>query len=298
MVERLVRDQEVAGSSPVAPTIPPRPSRRRFLWLGVLAAFIALVALLRALPTPRTDRDWIAPQARQATAQITGDEVVVRDVRNFRYDAAGVPVSTTWEDRRYDLKRLNSAWLGVSTFGGVPGVGHVFASFGFDDGRYLSISVEARREHGETYGVLAGAFRQFELVYVVADERDVIGLRTNVWKDPVYLYPIVTEPQALRRAFLDALARSTQLARHPEFYDTLANSCSVNLVRHVNHAVPGKVPGGIKVLLAAFGDAVAHEVGLIDFNGTLDEARARFRINERAAGDLDAGDFSARIRAN
>jgi hypothetical protein len=271
--------------------------RRSHKFLLLLALVIGGVMLLRALPEPRTERDWIAPQARQATAQVTGDELVVRDVRNFRYDATGAVAREAWEERRYDLRRLNSAWLGVSTFGGVPGVGHVFASFGFDDGRYLAVSVEARREQGESYGVFAGAFREYELIYIVADELDVIGLRTNVWRDPVYLYPIVTEPQALRRAFLDALARATALDTQPEFYDTLANSCSVNLVRHVNFAVPGKVPGDLKVLLAAFSDALAHEVGLIAFDGTLEQARARFRVNERAAGDLDAGDFPARIRA-
>jgi hypothetical protein len=264
----------------------------------LLVLAIIAIAIARAIPEPGRARDWVPQQARQATAQVTGDDVVIRDVRNFRYDGAGMPVQPTWEERRYDLKRLNSAWLGVSTFGGVPGVGHVFASFGFDDGRYLAISVEARREQGETYGVFAGMFRQFELIYVIADERDVIGLRTNVWRDPVYLYPVVTEPQALRAAFLDALARATALDAQPEFYDTLTNSCSVNLVRHVNHAVPGIVGDDIRVLLAAFGDEVAHESGLIDFKGTIEQARARFRINERAAGSLDDDDFSKRIREN
>jgi hypothetical protein len=263
--------------------------------VSVLA--IVAILVLRALPDPSRTRDWIAPQARQATAQVTGDELVVRDVRNFRYDASGAVAREAWEERRYDLKRLNSAWLGVSTFGGVPGVGHVFASFGFDDGRYLAVSVEARREQGETYGVFAGAFRQYELIYIVADERDVIGLRTNVWRDPVFLYPVVTEPAALRAALLDALARATTLDTRAEFYDTLTNSCSVNLVRHVNHAAPGKVRDDLRVLLAAFGDAVAHDSGLIDFKGTIEQARARFQINERAVGDLDSGDFSARIRA-
>jgi len=270
---------------------------RPHAWLGAALVAVAAGMTLRALPEPALQQDWIPAHGRQATAQIESNRVVVRDVRNFRYDAAGTATRATWEERAYDLAQLNSAWLGVSPFGGVPGVGHVFASFGFDDGRYLAVSVEARREQGERYGVVTGGFRHFELVYVVGDERDIVGLRTNVWRDPVYLYPLRTSPDALRAAFLDVLERANALAARPEFYDTLLNSCSINLVRHVNRVVPGRVPVSPKASLAALSDALALEVGLLDFDGSLDEARARFRINERAAGDVDDGDFSARIRA-
>jgi hypothetical protein len=271
-------------------------SVRRILW-GALALVAGALVVLRAVPEPQRDRDWVAPHARQATASILGDEVVIRDVRNFRYDAAGTPLAQNWEERRYDLKRLNSAWLGVSSFGSIPGVGHVFASFGFDDGRYLAVSIEARRERDEDYGLVKGAFRQYEIVYVLADERDAIGLRTNALGQPLQLYPVRSEPAALRATFVDILARANTLAEQPEFYDTLSNSCSINLARHVNRVAPGRVPGGFKLLFAALSDALAHEAGLLDVEGPLDEARVRYRVNERAAGDVDAGDFSARIRA-
>jgi hypothetical protein len=228
---------------------------------------------------------------------IAGDRVVVRDVRNFRYAADGTVARAAWDERHYDLRELRSAWLGVSPFGGIPGVGHVFASFGFADGRYLAVSVEARRELGETYSPLRGALRDYELIYVLGDERDVIGVRANVWDDPVYLYPIRSTPADLQAALRDILARAEALAVTPEFYDTIANSCSVNLARHVNRVAPGKVPLGLDVLLAAFSDAAAHEAGLLDVDGPLDAARERYRVNARAAGDVDAGDFSARIRA-
>ncbi len=270
---------------------------RSHVWLGLALVAAVTGVTLRALPEPAAQQDWIPAHGRQATAHLSADRVVVRDVRNFRYDAAGTVTRAAWEERSYELARLNSAWLGVSTFGGVPGIGHVFASFGFDDGRYLAVSVEARRQQGERYGVVAGAFRKFELVYVIGDERDIVGVRSNVWQDPVYLYPLRTSPEALRAAFLDVLGRATALGARPEFYDTLLNSCSVNLVGHINRAAPGRVPLSPKTLLAALSDALALEIGLIDFQGPLDEARARFRINERAAGPVDDGDFSARIRA-
>jgi hypothetical protein len=271
----------------------PRFSR----WLAIALAGLALGFVLRALPEPANDRVWMEPQSRLAEIVFEPERVHVRRVRDFRYGAGGTVTRAHWEDRSYELKDLESAWLGVSPFGGIPGVGHVFASFGFKDGRYLAVSVESRREQGESYSPVAGMYRAYELIYVLGDERDIVGLRANVWGDAVYLYPLRTSPEALRDAFLDILQRANALAAQPEFYDTVTSSCSSNLVRHVNRVVPGKVPGSVKALFAAWSDALAHEVGLLDFEGSLDEARARFHVNERAAGDVDAGDFSARIRS-
>ena len=266
-------------------------------WVWIALAGMALGFALRAIPEPSHDRAWLEPQAQLAQASFEPDRVHIRGVRDFRYGPGGAVTRAAWDERSYELKDLQTAWLGVSSFGGIPGVGHVFASFGFADGRYLAVSVESRRELGESYDPVRGMFRAYELIYVIGDERDIVGLRSNVWADPVYLYPLRTTPEALRAAFLDILQRANALASQPEFYDTVTSSCSSNLVRHVNRAAPGRVPGSIKSLLAAYSDALAHEVGLLEFEGSLDEARARFRVNERAAGDVDAGDFSARIRA-
>ena len=266
-------------------------------WAWAGGAGLVLGVALRALPAASEERHWVLPQSRLPTAMIWQDEIRVRNVRDFRYANAGEVTRAAWDERRYDLRGLNSAWLGVSPFGGIPGVGHVFVSFGFDDGRYLAISVEARREQGEAYSPVRGIFRNYEIIYVVADERDVVALRSNAWNDPVYLYPVRTSREALRATFLDMLRRANELAQRPEFYDTVFNSCSVSLARHVNRVVPDRIPRSLKVLLAGFSDALALDVGLIEFDGTLEQARERFRINARAAGDVDLGDFSARIRA-
>lgn len=282
----------------IAATLAIGLTRARVLpsWVGVALAGLALGFAVRALPSPAHDRDWMEPQRRMPTVTIARDRVQVHGVRDFRYDSSGAVARASWDDRGYDLGQLRAAWLGVSPFGDVPGVGHVFVSFGFEDGRYLAVSVESRREAGEAYSPLRGMFRAYELIYVIGDERDVIGLRSNVWRDTVFLYPIRSTPEALRSAFVDILGRAGRLAEQPEFYDTVFNSCSSNLVRHVNRAAPGRVTWGLNAVLAAWSDELALDAGLFDFDGTLEEARARYRINERAAGDLDGGDFSARIR--
>jgi predicted secreted protein len=293
---RIARSANTAvlGSGPVAPT---RPRKLRRILLAVAAAAVLVVVAWRAIPVPSNQRDWIVPHSRLPAVEIAGSNVTIRGVRNFRYDAAGTVTRAVWEDPTYDLEHLTTAWLGVSPFGTVPGAGHVFVSFGFDDGRHVAISVEARREAGEDYGVISGLFRAFELIYVIGDERDVVALRTNVWQDDVYLYPVRAAAADLRAAFLDMVVRAGALNAQPEFYDTIGNSCSSNLARHVNRIAPGRVPPSYKVLFAAFSDELAHDLGLLDVEGGLAAARERFHVNARAAGDVDAGDFSARIRA-
>lgn len=264
------------------------------LLAGLAAVLIGVV--LRALPEPSNDRNWVASHAQSATTQATAAGLRLRKVRNFRYASSGEVTRQSWEERSYDPARLDSVWFGISRFGSVPGVGHVFVSFGFDDGRYLAVSVEARREQHESYDPLRGLFRAYETIYVIGDERDIVAVRSNVWHDDVHLYPVRATREAIRGAFVEMMARADALAQAPEFYDTLFNSCSSNLARHANRVAPGLIPRSLRVVFAGFSDGLAHELDLFDYDGTLAQARARFRVNERAAGDVDAGDFSARIR--
>jgi hypothetical protein len=90
--------------------------------------------------------------------------------------------------------------------------------------------------------------------------------------------------------------RANRLAQHPEFYNTLTNTCTTNIVRHVNTISAGRVPWSYKVLLPAYSDELAYDLGLIETALPLDEARRRFRINDRAARYADDPAFSRRIR--
>ena len=150
---------------------------------------------------------------------------------------------------------------------------------------------------GETYSALRGLFREYELMYLVGDERDLVKLRANYRHDPVYLYPVRTTPERARRMFLQMLARANELRRDPEFYNTVTNNCTTNIVRHVNTIVPGRVPLSLATVLPGYSDQLAYRIGLIDTTLPLDAARERFRINERAARFADDPAFSDRIRA-
>ena len=193
--------------------------------------------------------------------------------------------------------QLTAVWFVLTPFArSWLGPAHSFVTFGFADSQFVSISVEARKEPGETYGLVTGLTRQFELMYVVGTERDLIGQRAAYNDYPVYLYPVKAEREKIRAMFVSMLERANGLRTHPEFYNTVTNNCTSNVVRHVNEVAPGKVPGGIKTVLPGYTDEVALRLGLIDTKLDLAAARARFRINDRARKWIADPAFSFRIR--
>ena len=192
----------------------------------------------------------------------------------------------------------SSAWFVLTTFSKKwRAPAHTFVSFGFADGRYLAISVEARREAEEEYGILAGMFRRYELIYVLGDERDLIGRRVAVEGDATWLYPVRAPRERIRALLAGMATRAAELQRAPEFYHSFLNSCTSNLVAHVNAVAPGRIPAGWKVLVPGYTDDVALSLGLIDDSTSLETARQRYRIDRAVAARTIASDsFSAYIR--
>ena len=270
------------------------------------AGAIGITAAVLAPLKPRTDRLWVPEHARMPRATIDGHRVRIENVRNFRHLAPG-QFEAAYDDRTYDLDRLESVWFVLVPFGtSWRGPAHSFVSFGFRGdstaaGRtapeFVAISIEARRERGETYGALPGLLKRFELLYVVGDERDLIGQRAVIAGDETELYPIRAAPEKMRQLFVAMLDRANRLRDHPEFYNTLTSNCTSNLVDHVNSITPRKVPHGLKTILPGYADEVAYAIGLIDTKLPLADARQHYRVNERAKTAWGRTDFSLAIRA-
>jgi hypothetical protein len=260
---------------------------------GVVSAIaFAAVVLSRH---PSNNRVWSPDERELATARFTGDSVYVRNVRNVHYRTTH-DYDVHYDDRAYDLRRIESVWFVVEPFSGMKGPAHTFVTFGFDDGQYVGISVEIRKEVGESFSPWRGMARGYELTYVVGDERDLIGLRANFRHDSVYLYRTTATPEKARQMFVSMLTRADKLAAEPEFYNTLTSTCTTNIVRHVNEISPKRVPFSFKTLLPAYADELAYKVGLLDTTVTFDSLRARANINARAAAAADSPDFSRLIR--
>ncbi len=272
-------------------------SRRTRVVLASLAVGLAGGAVARASVRPSNARRWVPEQAAMPSAHFDGHVVRVDSVRNFAYTARA-RFTPAYETRTYDLDKLAGVWFVLTPFSRTwRGPAHSFLTFGFADSQYVSISVEARREPGETYGPVAGLFREFELIYVVGDERDVIGQRAAFEDYPVYMYPIRASRDRVRRVFVEMLRRADRLRERPEFYDTFANNCTSNVIAHVNRVAPHTVPGGIKTILPGYTDEVALRLGLIDTRLPLEAARERFRVNAAARRWIGSPDFSRRIRS-
>ena len=269
----------------------------RTIVLAIAGAVVLGAVGAWLLRRPSNARAWSGDQARLPRVRFDDHLVHVADVRNFVYRSE-YDFDERWEDRTWDLDRLASVWFVL-----VPlseewrGPAHTFVSFGFDDGTYASISIEARREKGERYSPVKGLFRRYELIYVVGDERDLIGRRAIHDGYPVYLLPIRATKQAIRSLFVEMLTRADALREHPEFYNTLTDNCTNLLLRHVQVAAPDRVQGGIAAVLPGYADEVAVKLQLVEGVTTAAEARHRYRINDKARAAEHAPDFSARIRA-
>lgn len=244
---------------------------------------------------PSHDRDWIADLAVLPYADLGSEQVVVRNIRNCVYESDSDFV-VNYYDKQFDLQQIRSVDFIVVPFKDAPSLAHTMLSFGFADGEHIVVSVEARLEKGEEYSPILGELRQYELMYVLADERDAILRRTKHRDVDVYIYRTIATPEQSRDLFFDVMQRVNELAEVPEFYDTLSNNCTTNIVRHLNRLRPGRIPFDVRVLLPGFSDVLAYELGLLDTSLSFEETRRRARVTEIANQAADRPNFSARIR--
>ena len=242
------------------------------------------------------ERSWASDHELLASADFRGDQVEVRNVRNCEYTTADDYV-LRYYNKTFDLDKIRSVDFIIVPFADLPQIAHVMLSFGFEGDEYVSISVEIRREKGEEYSPLAGFLRQYELMYVVGDERDLIQLRTIHRLDNVYVYRTRATPEQARLLFVDMLKRANDLTRKPEFYNTLSNNCTSNVVNHINKLWPNRIAYNVQLILPGYSDRMAYTLGLLDTDKSFEETRAAARVNRLAYIHRNDSKFSALIRA-
>ncbi len=264
-------------------------------WAILASALPSLVVLGWWLNlSPSNDREWLDEVAKPARAQINGDRVTIQNVRNFEY-RSNEDYTPHWETREYDLSKLRGVDLFLSTWGS-PLIAHTIASWDFGDGQHLAVSIETRKEVGEEYSAVLGFFRQFELYYVVADEQDLVGVRTNFRGEDVRLYHLKTKPALARGILLDYLDEINRLADEPFWYNALTHNCTTNIRHHVEHVAPSGRIMDWRVLVNGRLDELGYERGNVDTSLPFDVLRERSRISERARQLPKGADFSAWIR--
>ncbi len=277
----------IAGAAALALLRP-----RRNALLATTALVAAVVGWWLAIPA-RNDRDWLGDVARPAVATIEGSQLTIENVRNFEY-RSDTDFSEHWETRHYDLDALSAIDLSLIYWGPTL-IAHTIVSWEFETGPPLAISIETRKEKGEAYSALLGFFRQYELYYVVADERDVLGVRSNVRGEQVLLYRIEMPVERARALLLDYLREVNQLAERPRWYNALSQNCTTTIRHHVQAVGPSN-PWDWRILANGRLDELLYERGTIDTSLPFAELRARSDISEKAKAAGTDPAFSHRIR--
>jgi hypothetical protein len=257
------------------------------IFVGVLLWYLSL--------QPKQNADWQPDVAELPRAELDGDLLTIHNVRNFDYRSE-TDFTPRWETRTYDLSKLDGLDMFFSHWSG-PAIAHTIMSWSFSDGQHLAISIETRKVEGQQYSAVAGFFRQYPIYYVVADERDVVRVRTNHRGENVWLYRLKPPlPGAARALLLDYVASINALAERPAWYNALTDNCTTSIQRHARHLNPGGSPFDWRLLANGRLPELLYERGRLDTSLPFEELTRRSHIDARAkAADQDPG-FSARIR--
>ncbi|MFI5170441.1 MAG: DUF4105 domain-containing protein [Vicinamibacterales bacterium] len=263
----------------------------RALAAALVPAALVLVWWLRIPPS--NARDWQPDVARTPTAEIQDGVVTLSDVRHFAYRSE-TDFSVRWETRRIELDKVAGLDLFVS-FWGPTLYAHTILSWDIEGAPPLAASIETRKEKGESYSALRGFFRQYEIVYVLADERDVVQLRTGFRGEEVHLYRLTTPPARARALLLSYLEEANELARKPAWYNALTLNCTT-AIWHNLHAIAPDVGFDWRLLANGYIDELAYAHGTLDRRLPLAELRARGNITAQAKRCAGRDDFSSCIR--
>ncbi|MBV9654283.1 MAG: DUF4105 domain-containing protein [Acetobacteraceae bacterium] len=233
----------------------------RYAVTGWCAAAV-LLTLWYATDRPSNNRNWEPEYEKPATFQVDGASVMVHNIRNFSYLSPADPVPAYYS-ARFPLDGIATVDL-VSSYWQGDAIAHVFLTFGFSDGQHLAFSIETRRAKGVAYSTIAGFFHHYELFYVVADERDLLGVRTDIRREHVYLYRLNLTPDTRQALFLSYVDKVNQLAARPEWYNTLTDNCTTGILDRAN--MVGNVRYNWQVLLSGYAPNYAYALGLLDRN--------------------------------
>ena len=255
--------------------------------------FIAVLAWWSSLK-PSNDLDWQPDVARLARFGVHGNQLTAHNVRDFDWRSE-TDFNPRWEDRVYDLSKLRGVDLFMSYWGS-PVIAHTIMSWDFEGAPPLAISIETRKSKGQEYSAIEGFFRQYNIIYVAADERDVVRVRTNDRGEDVYLYRLRVTPEQARALLMDYVATMNALVETPEFYNALVDNCTTSIRHHVSRVQANPPRVDWRLLANGYGDRMLYERGTIDTRLPFEELRAKSHINARAkALDRDP-DFSQGIR--
>lgn len=268
----------------------PRPRTALIVGLAIFA--LGLVVFYSRLPSH--ERDWVPEVSVLPWAEIDGDRVVLHGIRASRYRSEK-DFDLVHRSEEFEVSRMTDVDL-YQVFWGSPMIAHTMFSFGFDDGRRVCLSVETRREQGEEYDAIKGFFRQFEVIYLWADETDVVRLRTDHRGEEVYRYRLTFPIEKLRAVFLEYLRMTNDLREQPQWYNALVDNCTTTLIGHGRPVVNPDAAIDWRWLANGHLHEVMYERGSIDTSVPLEQLRREAYVNGRVPPEVEGVEYSRRLR--
>ncbi len=263
--------------------------------MEIISLLFLFFGAIWARRKPSNNRNWSDDQKILPYAKINDNTAHVYNIRNFKYKTEH-DYKKQYYNKTFNLQDIKSVYCILEPFRGVRGAAHTFLSFEFKNNEFIAISIEIRKRVGGKFSPIKGLFRKFEIMYVIGDERDLIGLRANHRKDHVRIYPLKISPKKVRDLFIDMLKRANKLKEKPEFYNTITNTCLTNIIKHTKKISTKRIPYGLKILFPEKSDHLLHKFNFIDTKLSIKEARKRFLINHLAKKHANDPDFSVKIR--
>jgi len=260
--------------------------------VGVLLIALAIFLLLQK---PSHDRDWESGHDELPYMQIEDGTITVENMRDFQWDGPFEATQNYITDT-FNLEEMDSAEVIISHFAEFEGMAHIFLSFGFMDGRHIDISLETRRESDEKFSPLLGILRQFEIIYVVGTDRDLIGVRTGHRDERVYVYPVTASPEKIQELFITLSEEINDVYEKPRFYNTLLHNCTNELTRKVEKISNLNFPFTYKTFLPGFFDEVLYSMNLVSTSVPFDELKQNALVDNNSV-DETSDTYSADVRS-
>ena len=267
--------------------------------IGIIIIVLIIIIFIRYFNLkPSNDRVWVVDNKELAFVEFEGEEVTIKNIRDFNWRSTR-DYDEKWIDRKFDMTKVSKIWFILEYFDPKKRqMAHTIMSFEFEDGTRITCSIEVRREIGEKYHPIKGLFRKYELIYVWATERDSIGVRGRCRKNSVtHLFEAIVLGEGNERNLLESyLKRTNKLYEKPEWYNTITNTCTTNIVRHVNEVYPGRVPKAVAIFLPGLSPNLLHKNNLVKINNNLEESLENSIIDNKALDWDEKVDFGDHIR--
>lgn len=266
------------------------------MFYTIMVPVIAVLSIPYIFKKPSNNRNWSSDQQILPYAEIDGPLITMRNIRDFKYTSEN-NYTPHYYDKTFNIDDIKTVYYNITPFHKVKSA-HTFLSFEFEGGNFISISVEIRKRVGQKFSAFKGLIRGYEIMYVVADERDVIGLRALHRKDSVYVYPLVLKVSTMKRLFMNIVKKINSLKEKPEFYNTITNACNTSIARHLMNgsSTNKRMPFDIRVVFPADSDALAQKLKIIDDSLPIKKLREKYLVNSRVEKYANDSDFSIKIR--